>query len=625
MEPRILRRKKKRAYHAVAGYHVNGIGRDVHQHQPKKNKGLEVVNNGEVLEERPYPCIYCTKRFRLKFTLKAHLRTHTGERPYKCQQCPLTFTQCGPLSYHVKKVHGQGKFQCLQCKVVYNLEEQLKKHQKKMGHQGNWEGMGGDKGTGGMRKTKNRQLLKEPPKETGGLDESQYLDDHVEYEFEYSEELDKEKEVVVVEDEEVDDEEPIEGINVASAAIIVVKTAAITLNGRGLASNGVSEGKEEKGEAEKGGEPEVIVLSSDDEEEGEKEAEGARLKPESLKGTEQPVAEPVEKKLENRGGMKEVRMDDKVWEVPEELMEIFDEFDGDDDETEEEIRTDSGLGSKTGSAGVIEQEVDKLPEEIGNNQNEEIRKENVVINEVSKSETENKEKVIKDEGMPKLERAIKSPPPAANIDPEPFQRRSSRIVRSKAANNNDHLSPPPPVLHAADPKIPSESGTPTKTPSFSPSSKSPLFCVPCQKSFGNKGALAFHTKKKHAPTRFNSKCKPPPTPAAVPEKPPSPIPPAVEETTPPPSTTASTEETTSPPPPKTVATANSIETDPDPSSSSLHGYKCVLCDFRTPERDFLTMHARMTHPSVYTHTCPKCWKRFPTKHHLNQHVKNNHN
>lgn len=59
--------------------------------------------------ERPYPCEYCQKRFRVLEKLKVHTRIHTGEKPFPCRFCGRCFTQKNDMVKHERIHSGQNK------------------------------------------------------------------------------------------------------------------------------------------------------------------------------------------------------------------------------------------------------------------------------------------------------------------------------------------------------------------------------------------------------------------------------------------------------------------------------------------------------------------------------------
>ncbi|XP_075461251.1 uncharacterized protein LOC142497399 [Ascaphus truei] len=81
-------------------------------------------------EEKPYPCLYCNKNFKLKKHLNVHYRTHTGERPYQCKECGKRFVDCSTLIQHQKIHTGERPFTCVICEKSFSRKSTLIKHHK---------------------------------------------------------------------------------------------------------------------------------------------------------------------------------------------------------------------------------------------------------------------------------------------------------------------------------------------------------------------------------------------------------------------------------------------------------------------------------------------------------------
>lgn len=60
-------------------------------------------------KEKRYSCPECHKKFGYLFTLRDHIRLHTGEKPFACSKCPKKFRIKYLLRMHMQRVHKEQK------------------------------------------------------------------------------------------------------------------------------------------------------------------------------------------------------------------------------------------------------------------------------------------------------------------------------------------------------------------------------------------------------------------------------------------------------------------------------------------------------------------------------------
>ncbi|KAJ8928643.1 hypothetical protein NQ314_018736 [Rhamnusium bicolor] len=78
--------------------------------------------------EKPYACDVCSKCFSKSQILTTHKRTHTKERPFICKICNKAFTQKPALNVHMRYHSGEKPYSCNVCSKCFVTKTLLNNH-----------------------------------------------------------------------------------------------------------------------------------------------------------------------------------------------------------------------------------------------------------------------------------------------------------------------------------------------------------------------------------------------------------------------------------------------------------------------------------------------------------------
>merc|ERR1719428_290801 len=105
---------------------VHGMSSDVCSQSESRSKSPCTS-----VADKPFNCYQCGMTFRLRFTLEAHIRTHTGDRPFACHICDARFRQQSHKETHVHAVHHKERpYACAVCDKTFAYKSVLRNHEK---------------------------------------------------------------------------------------------------------------------------------------------------------------------------------------------------------------------------------------------------------------------------------------------------------------------------------------------------------------------------------------------------------------------------------------------------------------------------------------------------------------
>ena len=74
---------------------------------------------------KDFRCPFCSNKYRTKYYMQYHIRTHTGEQPFKCYLCNKKYNQKSRCNAHVRTCSSKNEFMNLQLNKYCCI---LKKH-----------------------------------------------------------------------------------------------------------------------------------------------------------------------------------------------------------------------------------------------------------------------------------------------------------------------------------------------------------------------------------------------------------------------------------------------------------------------------------------------------------------
>ena len=77
---------------------------------------------------KSHSCNQCQYSSTRAYSLKVHMRKHSGEKPFKCNQCDYPCTSAGSLKRHIRIHSGENPLSCTQCDYSCKQAGSLRRH-----------------------------------------------------------------------------------------------------------------------------------------------------------------------------------------------------------------------------------------------------------------------------------------------------------------------------------------------------------------------------------------------------------------------------------------------------------------------------------------------------------------
>lgn len=81
-------------------------------------------------DEKKFVCELCSKEVKTVYSLRRHMKIHSGQRPHVCDICDRSFIESGNLRKHIRMHRKEKKHQCNQCGFRFYERNKLMSHIK---------------------------------------------------------------------------------------------------------------------------------------------------------------------------------------------------------------------------------------------------------------------------------------------------------------------------------------------------------------------------------------------------------------------------------------------------------------------------------------------------------------